>query len=125
MESLAEIPLDNGVPPSVNKSRNESDDDHPPGFPGALQPEEREVRVFMKIAGKVKWFDEKKGWGFIQKDDGSDVCVPTRASRRAGSSPSPTARPWSSKSSRPEGPQAANVTKRRKDRSGPLSALRP
>ena len=29
----------------------------------------------MRIAGKVKWFDEKKGWGFIQKDDGSDVFV--------------------------------------------------
>jgi CspA family cold shock protein len=25
--------------------------------------------------GTVKWFDEKKGYGFIQQDDGTDVFV--------------------------------------------------
>jgi len=25
--------------------------------------------------GKVKWFDAKKGWGFIQQDNGEDVFV--------------------------------------------------
>ena len=25
--------------------------------------------------GKVKWFDGKKGYGFIQQDDGKDVFV--------------------------------------------------
>lgn len=25
--------------------------------------------------GKVKWFDERKGFGFIQSDDGKDVFV--------------------------------------------------
>ncbi len=28
----------------------------------------------MRITGTVKWFDEKKGFGFIQKDDGSGDC---------------------------------------------------
>jgi CspA family cold shock protein len=25
--------------------------------------------------GKVKWFNDAKGWGFIQADDGTDVFV--------------------------------------------------
>lgn len=25
--------------------------------------------------GKVKWFDTKKGWGFITQEDGEDVFV--------------------------------------------------
>lgn len=29
--------------------------------------------------GKVKWFDEKKGFGFIERSDGSDVFVHFRA----------------------------------------------
>ena len=27
------------------------------------------------ITGKVKWFDEKKGFGFIEREGGSDVFV--------------------------------------------------
>lgn len=27
------------------------------------------------LEGTIKWFNNKKGWGFIQKDDGSDVFV--------------------------------------------------
>ena len=26
-----------------------------------------------KLNGKVKWFDARKGYGFIEKEDGSDI----------------------------------------------------
>ena len=29
----------------------------------------------MAITGRVKWFDEKKGFGFIEREDGADVFV--------------------------------------------------
>ena len=28
-----------------------------------------------KMTGKVKWFDEKKGFGFIEQESGPDVFV--------------------------------------------------
>lgn len=29
----------------------------------------------MRFTGRVKWFDRRKGYGFITRDDGSDVFV--------------------------------------------------
>ena len=33
----------------------------------------------MSTTGRVKWFDEKKGFGFIEREEGNDVFVHFKA----------------------------------------------
>ncbi|MFW6006553.1 MAG: cold shock domain-containing protein [Bacillota bacterium] len=38
----------------------------------------------MIYTGEVKWFDEKKGYGFIEREDGDDVFVHFSAIQQDG-----------------------------------------
>jgi len=40
-----------------------------------MQSDFTERRMQEMPEGKVKWFNEQKGFGFIEKDDGGDVFV--------------------------------------------------
>ena len=64
------------------------------------------------LEGKVKWFDEKKGWGFIQKEDGSDVFVHYSAIQDNGFKTLADGQTVEFEIIQgPKGPQASNVSK--------------
>jgi CspA family cold shock protein len=44
------------------------------GNRSAPEREKEDLRS-MSVEGTIKWFNEKKGYGFIQRDNGSDVFV--------------------------------------------------
>ena len=63
------------------------------------------------INGKVKWFSNQKGYGFIQTDDGKDIFVHFSAIESEGFKTLGQGQEVEFEiSDGPKGPQAANVT---------------
>ena len=66
----------------------------------------------MAVKGKVKWFNEKKGYGFIEREDGGDVFVHFSAITGDGFKTLAEGQTVEFEIIQGEkGPQAANVTK--------------
>jgi cold shock protein len=66
------------------------------------------------MKGKVKWFNDAKGYGFIARDDGPDVFVHHTAIQMDGFRSLKEGEEVEFEISQgPKGPQAANVTRPR------------
>jgi cold shock protein len=89
------------------------------GDPGVWFTDARHVAVVtasrnrtMRITGKVKWFNNAKGYGFIERDGGSDVFVHYSAIQGDGFRSLEEGQAVEFEIvDGPKGPQAGNVTK--------------
>jgi CspA family cold shock protein len=67
--------------------------------------------LLMATTGRVKWFDEKKGFGFIEREDGNDVFVHFKAiSGEIYKTLTEGQQVEFDVEDGPKGPQASNVT---------------
>lgn len=63
--------------------------------------------------GKIKWFSDKKGYGFIETEDGQDVFVHFSSIQGEGYKSLSEGQPVEFEiTSGPKGPQASNVVKK-------------
>jgi CspA family cold shock protein len=76
------------------------------------QRHSKQGRRTMRITGKVKWFNNAKGYGFIERDGGSDVFVHYSAIQGDGFRSLEEGQAVEFEIvDGPKGPQAGNVTK--------------
>jgi len=65
------------------------------------------------VKGNVKWFNEKKGYGFLSREDGDDVFVHYSAIEKKGFKTLKEGQPVEFEiQDGPKGPQAVNVKER-------------
>ena len=83
-----------------------------PGHLFAGNPPSKQGRRTMRITGKVKWFNNAKGYGFIEREGGSDVFVHYSAISGNGFRSLEEGQAVEFEIvDGPKGPQAGNVTK--------------
>jgi cold shock protein len=79
---------------------------------GTTRASQQAGRRTMRIQGKVKWFNNAKGYGFIERDGGSDVFVHYSAIQGDGFRSLEEGQAVEFEIvDGPKGPQAGNVTK--------------
>jgi CspA family cold shock protein len=82
------------------------------GHGGASAPRLQGRKSTMRITGKVKWFNNAKGYGFIEREGGSDVFVHFSAVQGNGFRTLEEGQAVEFEIvDGPKGPQAGNVTK--------------